>query len=271
MSNPFTRSRQSNAAPQQPAPIPMQGGGRTPPPTAYSGASNVFHPTQYAFPPGSLGGRPVPPPPSVDAVSQQLSSMSLNSEPPQSSPSALPSGRSSSGDYLAIRGHYKVPSVAYNIGAADPAQSQQQSLYNSETGAFGSSVTPAYIGQTASLSASAPPPPAFDSSMQPDEEYVKLSCEIAPNSASLQGLAGIPFGAVFRPMSPDGVAALQGLNSRATSPWSRSDASACSAASAVARTSTRSCSSSTADVAGAATCADTSTMVRLVSPLLSSA
>ena len=41
----------------------------------------------------------------------------------------------------------------------------------------------------------------------PDEEYMKLTFEIAPNSPSLQGMSGMPFAGVFRPMAADGVCA----------------------------------------------------------------
>lgn len=105
-----------------------------------------------------------------------------------------------------MNGRYQIPTNAYNLTSVDPSQSQNQSMYSPDTGAMSSGMSPAYMGPQTNYDLSAPAPSPISPEMQPDEEYVKLSYDVAPNSSSLQGLAGIPFGGVFRPMAPDGVA-----------------------------------------------------------------
>ena len=212
MSNPFLRNTNQNAAQPQPSAVPNMVGARTLPPSGYSAPANVFNPQQRAFHPGSAGGRVVPPPPSMDTVAQQMSNMSLNSEPPQSSISAPPSGSVSAGAYRPMNGRYQIPTTAYNLTSVDPSQTQNQPMYGGNTAAMGSGMSPAYMGPQTNYDLSAPAPSPISPEMQPDEEYVKLSIDIAPNSSSLQGLAGIPFGGVFRPMAPDGVGTLPVLD-----------------------------------------------------------
>ena len=208
MSNPFLKNNNQNTAQQQPSAVPNIVGARTLPPSGYSAPTNVFNPQQRAFYPGSAGGRVVPPPPSMDTVAQHMSNMSLNSEPPQSSISAPPSGSVSAGAYRPMNGRYQIPTTAYNLTSVDPSQTQNQPMYGGNTAAMGSGMSPAYMGPQTNYDLSAPAPSPISPEMQPDEEYVKLSYDIAPNSSSLQGLAGIPFGGVFRPMAPDGVRSL---------------------------------------------------------------
>ena len=58
-----------------------------------------------------------------------------------------------------------------------------------------------------------------------------MTYEIAPNSTSLQGLAGIPFGAIFRPMAVEGVGVMTAMHGRVRFRWCLRARWVCSAAS----------------------------------------
>ena len=89
-----------------------------------------------------------------------------------------------------MNGRYQIPTTAYNLTSVDPSQTQNQPMYGGNTAAMGSGMSPAYMGPQTNYDLSAPAPSPISPEMQPDEEYVKLSIDIAPNSSSLQGLAG---------------------------------------------------------------------------------
>ena len=96
-----------------------------------------------------------------------------------------------------------MPTNAYQYGMAGTSES---SFYAAEAGANAPAVTPSYMGAAASYDASSPAPAPTDPECQPDEEYMRITYEVAPNSPSLAGMTGMPFAAVIRPMAPEGVA-----------------------------------------------------------------
>ena len=98
-----------------------------------------------------------------------------------------------------------MPTNAYQYGMAGTTDSTQSAFYANEAGANTPTAAPSYMGATASYDASSPAPAPVDPNCQPDEEYMKLSYEIAPNSPSLESMTGMPFAAVIRPMAPEGV------------------------------------------------------------------
>lgn len=99
-----------------------------------------------------------------------------------------------------------MPTNAYQYGMAGTTESAQNSFYAAEAGANAPATTPSYIGSAANYDVSSPAPAPIDPDCQPDEEYMKLTYEVAPNSPSLEGMTGMPFAAVIRPMAPEGVA-----------------------------------------------------------------
>lgn len=200
MSNPFIQNKKQNFAGQQPAAGTAPVANRPNTGSAFSAPPTSFRPSVQTFTPYA----PIAPPPSVESVAQQMSNMSIQSGPPPAKTVAPPPTGNAHGNYLTTKGRYQVPSNAYQYASASqPIQSQ--SFYNTEAGSAVPQITPAYVGHTTSYDASAPAPSGVDPALLPDEEYVKLSYEIAPNSSSLQSLCCLPFGAIFRPMAPEGV------------------------------------------------------------------
>ena len=210
MTNPFLKNAGQNSKSQQVAPgfAPMA------PPTgnvnAFSAPPTAFQPSIQPFAPSGPMSTNIAPPPTTDNLVQQMSNMSFQSAPPTNAMAPPPSTNAMAppptnavqGSYLATRGRYQVPSNAYQYASgSQPTQSQPS--YNSE---MGSQATPAFMGTASTnYSASAPAPAPVSPETLPDEEYVKLTYEVAPNSPSLQSLCSIPFGGIFRPMAADGV------------------------------------------------------------------
>lgn len=204
MSNPFLRNKAPNAASSQAAPVSAPLNQRQGPPSAFSAPPTAFQQPVQPFVPTTQNTKMVAPPPTTETIAQQMSNMSLQSAPPPTNSVPPPPSGHNQSSYLGTKGRYQVPSTAYQYGSvtqANPSQSPYGSAYNEMT----SQIAPAYIGQGASYDARSPAPAAVDPSLMPDEEYVKLSYEVAPNSPSLQNLCALPFGGVFRPMAPEGV------------------------------------------------------------------
>ena len=204
MNNPFLQNKKQNVVNQQPATGTAPVANRPNTVGAFSAPPTSSYPPVQAFTPYAASNTQVTPPPSINSISQQMSNMSLHSGPPPAKTVAPPPTGSVHGSYLATKGRYQVPSNAYQYASASQP-TQPQSFYNPEGGNYTPQITPAYVGPTTSYDASAPAPAGSDPSLLPDEEYVKLSYEIAPNSNSLQSLCCLPFGAMFRPMAPEGV------------------------------------------------------------------
>ena len=207
MSNPFLRSKQQSVRNQPSASsmnpmgarIPPTGGFSAPPPSVPSAMQ------QPGFLTAQNGN--MPPPPPMATLTQQRAGMNLNAPPPPTSSMPPPPTTGSKPSYLHTRGGYQVPTNAYQFGTATSAEATQSTYYAAEAGSGAPSLTPSYLGSATSYDSSAPAPAAIDPSCQPDEEYMKLTYEIAPNSPSLEGMTGMPFACILRPMAPEGVMA----------------------------------------------------------------
>lgn len=81
-----------------------------------------------------------------------------------------------------------MPTNAYQYGMAGTSESTQSSFYAAEAGANAPVATPSYMGAAASYDASSPAPAPTDPECQPDEEYMRITYEVAPNSPSLAGM-----------------------------------------------------------------------------------
>ena len=207
MSNPFLRAKQQNGASQPQSAVMNQNAVRPPPVSTYSAPPPSFAPPTQAFYPAPQVNPGIPPPPTVSAMTQQMANMSLNPQgPPPSTMPPPPTGNVQS-SYHTNKGRYQVPSNAYQYASASQTTSTQQQYFAEGTSSTASTMTPAYIGQGTTYESTAPAPACADPSTLPDEEYMKLTFEIAPNSTSLQGLSGMPFAGIFRPMAADGVCA----------------------------------------------------------------
>ena len=205
MSNPFLRAKQQSGASNQQASALNPNGVRGPPGSAFPAPAAGFSQPNTAFYSNPPAGRAIPPPPTVSSMTQQMANMSLNSQAPPTSAMPPPPSGSVQGSYLPTKGRYQVPSNAYQYASASQTDSMSSPYYSAESGTSGPSTTPTYIGAGTTYDSTAPAPSATDPAALPDEEYAKLSYEIAPNSTSLQGLSGMPFGGIFRPMASDGV------------------------------------------------------------------
>lgn len=205
MSNPFLRAKQQNGTMQPQAAVMNPSGARHPPVNTYSAPPQGFAQPPQAFAPAPQVARGIPPPPTVSAITQQMANLSLNPQgPPPSTMPPPPTGNVQS-SYLTTKGRYQVPSNAYQYASVAPTDNMQSQHHTAEGGFAAASTTPAYIGQGTTYDSTSPAPACADPSTLPDEEYVKLTYEIAPNSNSLQGMSGMPFGGIFRPMAVDGV------------------------------------------------------------------
>ena len=253
MSNPFLRNKQQTAATQQPAAFSNPMPPRTTGVSAFSAPPTAFQSPVQPFTPGVQGTRGIAPPPTMGTAPPQMSNMGMPSAPPTTNVMAPPPTGSVQGSYLATKGRYQVPSNAYQFGSA-MQPSQPQNMYAAEVHSE-SQIAPAYIGNTTTYASTAPAPAPVDASMIPDEEYMKLTYEVAPNSNSLQGLCSMPFGAIFRPMAADGVCVFVAFDCRVIFPSCLSVPSPFSVVVVAAYILILLCSSQTMVITGSATCA----------------
>ena len=236
MSNPFLRAKQQNVATQPQGSALSSNGPRIPTGTSFQSAPPKISAPSAPFYSNPSAGRSVPPPPTVSSMTQQMANMSLSPQGPPTSTLPPPPTGSAQGSYLSTKSGYQLPASAYQYGSASQTESSGNAYYAAESGSQGPASTPAYIGGGHTYDAAAPAPASPDPEVLPDEEYAKVTYEIAPNSTSLQGLAGIPFGAIFRPMAVEGVGVIALVHGRARFRWCLRARWACSAASVAACT-----------------------------------